>query len=73
MSLYFAKYLSSEDQTATTDCTNLSCTFPYEIRHMKTLQFFKHFRNNFVLRKILGFAEMLEISTFLDFSTKFFQ
>ena len=70
MTLYIGKYCFYEDQTTPTDCTNLSCTRPYEIRRMKTLHFFKHFGNNFALRKILGFAEMLEISTFLDFPTK---
>ena len=51
-----------------TDCTNLSCTRPYEIRPMNPLQFSEHFCNRCVLPKLLGFAEMLEISTLVDFS-----
>ena len=73
MTSYTVKYWSYEDQTTPTDCTNLSCTRPYEIRPMNPLQFFEHFRNRCVLRKKLGFAEMLEISTLVDFSPKLFR
>ena len=73
MTLYIVKYCFREDQTTPTDCTNLSCTRPYEIRPMTPLQFFEHFCNRCVLPKILGFAEMLEISTLVDFSPKLFR
>ena len=73
MTLYIVKYCFYEDQTTPTDCTNLSCTRPYEIHRMNTLQFFEHFPNRSVIRKILGFAEMLKISTFVDISTKLFR
>ena len=71
--MYIVKYWSYEDQTTPTDCTNLSCTRPYEIRPMNPLQFFEHFLDRCVLRKKLGFAEMLEISTFVNISTKLFR
>ena len=73
MTLYIVKYCFYEDQTMPTDCTNLSCTRPYEIHRMNTLQFFEHFPNRSGIRKILGFAEMLKISTFVDISTKLFR
>ena len=55
-----------------TDCTNLSCTRPYEIRPMNPLQFSEHFCNRCVLPKLLDFAEMLEISTLVDFPRNYF-
>ena len=73
MTLYIVKYCFYEDQTMPTDCTNLSCTRPYEIRPMNPFQFFEHFCNRCVLPKLLGFAEMLEISTLVDFSPKLFR
>ena len=73
MTRYIVKYWSFEDHTMPTDCTNLSCTRPYEIRPMNPLQFFEHFCNRCVLPKLLGFAEMLEISTLVDFSPKLFR
>ena len=73
MTWYIVKYWSFEDQTMPTDCTNLSCTRPYEIRPMNPLQFFEHFCNRCVLPKLLGFAEMLEISTLVNFALKLFR
>ena len=49
MTLYIVKYCFCEDQTTPTDCTNVSCTRPYEIRPMNLLQFSEHFCNRCVL------------------------
>ena len=72
MALDLGKYFFCENETFSTDCTSLSYRRQYEFRCMKTSQFFKHFHNNYALRKNRIFSQILEISAFLIISQKLF-
>ena len=72
MALDLGKYCFCENETFSTDCTSLSYRRQYEFCCMKTSQFFKHFHNNYALRKNRSFSQILEIYAFLILSRKLF-